>query len=49
MGKSITMVNTQWTFANKVIGNTKAKVFDFFLKNDDMFFLLIDESEKETK
>ena len=49
MGKAITMINTQWTFANKVIGNTKAKVLEFFLKNEDMFFLLIDESEKEKK
>jgi hypothetical protein len=41
------MVNTQWTFADKILGNSKAKVIDYFIKNEDMFSLLSDEYTKE--
>jgi hypothetical protein len=47
IGKSIKMVNTQWTFADKVLGNTKAKVIEYFIKDEGMFSLLSDEYTKE--
>jgi len=44
-GKTIKKIDSQWVYSTKLLGDTKAKVINYFLKHEDMFALLIEEND----
>jgi hypothetical protein len=43
--KAIKYQNEQWVFGNTIIGKTD-KLYDFFIKDEDMFMLLLEADTK---